>query len=344
MNPVVRLRRAAVWVSVVIALGTTGYVVIERSSWFDAFYMTIVTVSTVGYEEVFPLSEVGRAFTAGLIIVGVSTALYTAGAALEVFVEQVSDRGRKALMQREIDRMEQHHIVCGYGRVGSATWRDMASHGARVVIVEADPDKAARARAAGAMVVEGDATRNEVLIEAGIHRAKAIVASVESDSDNLVIVLSARSLEPGLRIVSRAKFLESETKLLLAGADKVVAPQQVGARRLAAMALQPDLADFVDLVIHGHHVEFRVARIEVQSGSGLEGLSLRDADIREVTGAQVLAIERANGEVMLNPDPGAGMEAGDVLVTMGRKPQLGKVTGLATRVGPQNVDTASASG
>lgn len=341
MTSGVRLRRAAGVLLGVIGVGTVGYRLIESVSWFDALYMVVITVSTVGYSETIQLSEPGRFFTAALIIVGVGTAFYTATAALELFIEQVSEGGKKARMQRDVDRLSGHQIVCGFGRVGSATWRDMLGHGAKVVVVEADPEKAEMAREQGALVVEGDATHNDVLIEAGIHRAKGIVASVDTDSDNLVVVLSARSMNPDILIVSRAKFVESETKLKLAGADKVVAPQLVGARRMAAMALQPDLADFVDLVIHGHHVEFKVARIVIDEGSSFRLKTLRQSNIRDATGAQVLAIERPDGTVELNPDPLTILSEGDTLVAMGRNDQLEALTALATGSSGQDVDTAA---
>ncbi len=328
MTPTARLRRAGAALALIVVVGTIAYRVVEGAPWPDSLYMVLMTVSTVGFAEVFPLGPAGRFVTAALIVVGVGTALYTAGVALEVAIVQVSDRGRKARMQRDIDGYTDHQIVCGFGRVGHAAWQDILEHKADVVVIESDPETADAARAAGAVVVEGDATHNDVLVEAGIERAAGLIACVSSDSDNLVIVLSARSLNFTLPVVSRANDEESEEKILLAGANRVVAPQRVGARRMAAMALQPGLADFVDLVIRGQHVEFRVERVTVAAGSKLDGNSLRGARVRQHSGAMVLAVERPAAGVEVNPDAQATIPAGSVLVAIGTSEQIDALNGL----------------
>lgn len=332
MSPTARLSRAAIALGFITLLGTIGYRLIEGASLADSLYMVLMTVSTVGFAEVFPLGPGGRFLTGVLIVVGVGTALYTAGVALEVAVVQVTDRGRKARMQREIDRLTAHQIVCGFGRVGHAAWEDILEHRADVVVIESDPDAAERARAEGALVVEGDATHNDVLFAAGIDRAAGLIACVSHDSDNLVIVLSARALNLTLPVVARANDMEAEEKIRLAGADRVVAPQRVGARRMAAMALQPGLADFVDLVIRGQHVEFRVERVTVAAGSPLEGNSLSGAGVRQHSGAMVLAVERPNVGVEVNPDAQTPIPQGSVLVAIGTAPQIAALNALGGEV------------
>ncbi len=190
----------------------------------DAFFMTMITISTVGYTEVFPLSETGELFTVGLIVVGVGTLFYTAGAALEAAFENLSGRQGMTKMTRTIERLSDHYIICGFGRVGSATWELMVDRGAEVLVIEGDPAAAQEARDAGALVLEEDATHNETLVAAGINRARSLIACVTADSDNLVIVLSAKALRPDLLVIARAAESESERKLYLAGADRVVAP------------------------------------------------------------------------------------------------------------------------
>lgn len=328
MTPTGRLRRAGAALGTIVVGGTIAYRVVEGASWADSLYMVLMTVSTVGFAEVFPLGPAGRFVTSVLIVVGVGTALYTAGIALEIAVVQVSDRGRKARMQRDIDGYTNHQIVCGFGRVGHAAWQDILEHHADVVVIESDPEAADEARAAGAVVVEGDATHNDVLLAAGIERAAGLIACVSSDSDNLVIVLSARSLNFNLPVVSRANDEESEEKILLAGANRVVAPQRVGARRMAAMALQPGLADFVDLVIRGQHVEFRVERVTVGAGSRLDGNSLSGAGVRQRSGAMVLAVERPAQGVEVNPNAQASIPAGSVLVAIGTAEQIGALNAM----------------
>ncbi|MDH3306716.1 MAG: potassium channel protein [Acidimicrobiia bacterium] len=327
-----RVLKAAIFVTTVMLIGTIGYVMGEGAGWADAFWMVIITVSTVGYEEVFPLSDFGRIWTSVLIVLGVGGALYTAGAALDLAIERVTDRGRKNRMLREIDRVSDHHIVCGYGRVGEAVVEDILAAGADVVLVEQDAVKSDAARAAGILVVTGDATLNTSLEEAGIERAKSVVACVHTDSDNLVISLSAKSLNPNVTVVARANEAESVEKLTLAGADRVVAPQLVGGHRMAVMAMQAGLADVVELVLRGsRHLELRLERISIHPGAPLEGKTLRSAAIRELSGATIIGIEDAGQRVSLNPDPDRPLITGDVLVALGTPEQVAKLDALASR-------------
>lgn len=316
----------------VIVVGVIGYRLIEGASWGDAAYMVVMTISTVGFEEVFPLSGAGRLLTAGLITFGVGTAFYTATAAIELGIEQVSDRGKRVRMERDIERLDGHQIICGFGRVGRAAWLELTQRSASAVVIERDPERADTARDLGASVIEGDATHNDVLEAAGILRASGVLACVESDNDNLVIVLSARSLHPDLSIVTRANENESEEKLMLAGADRVVLPQIVGAKRMAAMALQPTVADVIDLTLRGHHLEFRVERVPLDGGSSMSGASLRTAGVREQSGAMVIAFEDRAGDLSLNPDPDASLDEVSALIAVGNPDQLSKLRMLASVV------------
>ncbi len=332
MTPVGRVGKAALFVVAVMVVGAAGFVFIEGASWSDAWYMVILTVSTVGYEEYVPLSGMGRLWTSGLIILGVGGALYTAGAALELAIEQVTDRGRRSRILREIERLDEHHIVCGYGRVGEAVVEDLVQAGTGVVVIEADLDKAESAREAGAMIVEGDATLNTYLEQAGIERAKSVVACVHTDSDNLVITLSAKALNPSVTVIARANEAESVEKLTLAGADRVVAPQRVGGHRMAVMAMQSGLADVVELVLRGsRHLELRLERIPIESGAPLDGQTLRSASIREASGATIIGIEDLSQRVSLNPDPDHPFEVGDILVALGTVDQVDRLVALASR-------------
>lgn len=332
MRPTSRLRRAAATLALISGAGTIGYRFIEDVSWSDAAYMVIITVSTVGYSEVFPLSEAGRVLTGILIVLGVGTAFYTGTAAIELGIEQMSDRGRRVRMERDIGRLEQHHLVCGFGRVGRAAWVELTERATPCVVVERDPERAEVARALGAAVIEGDATHNDVLEAAGIARAAGMLACVETDNDNLVIVLSARSLQPSISIVARANENESEEKLILAGADRVVLPQIVGAKRMAAMSLQPTVADVIDLTLRGHHLEFRVERIPLEVGSPIAGDSLRTAGVREQSGAMVIAFEASTGDLALNPDPDESLNHVAALIAVGNPEQLTKLRMLCSVV------------
>lgn len=302
-------------------VGVVGYVIIESASFFDAFYMTVITISTVGYGEVIELSEAGRAFSIVLVIVGVGLVFYTATAALELVFERQPLREQRAL-QKKIDSLDGHYIVCGFGRVGRHAWEHIVGDGQDCVVIDRDSERADHARQAGALVVEGDATQNDTLDRAGIDRAAGLVASVEKDSDNLVIVLSARSANHDMVISARADDTEVESKMVLAGADRVVAPQVVGGHRLAELTVHKEVADFVDLVHAGRHVEFRVEEFEIADGTDLAGSNLRDSDIRSRSGAMVFALEQPDGTVVVNPSPDTAFQAGARLVAIGTDQQL----------------------
>ena len=330
MKGLTRLRVAAGILGSIIIVGTVGFIIIEKASFLDAFFMTMITISTVGYSEVFPLSGAGEIFTVGLIVVGVGTLFYTAGAALEAAFENLSGRRGISRMTRTIEGLNDHYIVCGFGRVGSATWELMVDRGADVLVVESNPIAAQTARDAGALVLEEDATHNEALVAAGIERARSLIACVNADSDNLVIVLSAKALRPDLLVIARAAESESERKLYLAGADRVVAPQRVGAHRLASMAFQPELADFVDLVLQGNHVEFRVQQMQIHEDCILAGMSLRESAIRQRSEAMILAVEDESRRLYLNPDPDLVITPGQVMVGIGTNDQIERLTTLMT--------------
>lgn len=302
-------------------IGTVGYVVIEGVAAFDAFYMVMITVSTVGFQQEFPLSDLGRMWTIAVIFMGLGAALYTAVASVEYLVD-LGDERKRRVMQREISSLSAHVIVCGFGRVGRATWVTLRDRDVPVAIIDSNPDRVESALNVGALVVQGDATHNDTLERAGVDRADAVIACVADDSDNLVIALSVKSMRPELRVICRATEIESERKLLLAGADAVVAPQAVGAERLAMMALQPELAQIFDVVINGNAVEFRVEELDIAPECGFTGKSIRDSGIRQESGATILAIESGDDSVIVNPGPEVMLRAGERLVVVGTKDQV----------------------
>lgn len=321
MSPSRRLRIGLVLLAFVIVVGAIGYVVIEGAGVVDAIYMVVITITTVGFNEVFELHTAGRLWTIGIIASGVGTSFYTIGAGFELLFLLGGGRRQMRIM-REIDQLEGHMILCGFGRVGEGTAQRLHERRARVVVIETDRDRYEAALEHGFLAVEGDATSNRVLEEAGIERARAVIACVSEDSDNLVITLSAKALAPGVMVVSRASDLESESKLKLAGADRVVAPQTVGAERLAALTLQPALTDFFDVIVGGRAVEFLVEEIEVTPRSAVEGRSIRESAIRETSGALILAVEDADRTMLVNPDPELILRAGQKLICVGTKIQV----------------------
>jgi voltage-gated potassium channel len=321
VTPAVRLRIGLVSLAALVVLGTAAYVLVEGVGWFDAFYMVMVTISTVGFREVFQLSRVGQVLTIGIMVGGVGLAFYTAGAALEQLVAYSVTRQR-ARVQTMIDRLQNHVILRGFGRVGRRVWEALRSRDIDVVVIESDPARAEQAARAGAAVVTGDATHNDVLRQAGIDRARALVACVRLDADNLVIVLSARALRPDLHIVSRASEAESEPKLRLAGADRIVAPQVVGAERLAAMTVEPELTEFFDVFVRGRAIEFAVEEVVVSPNSPMAGKTIRESGIREKSGALILAVEDRNGRLLTAPSPEQAIEPGRMVIVVGSRGEV----------------------
>lgn len=313
--------------AVVVVAGTLGYMLIEGVAVFDALYMVAITVSTVGYQEEFGLSDPGRAWTIVIIVSGIGVALYTAAASIEYLID-LGDLRRERSMERDIAKLTEHVIVCGFGRVGRGTWTTLTERDIPVTMIESDPDRAEAARASGALVIHGDATHNDVLELAGIDSATALIACVADDSDNLVIALSAKALRPELRVICRATEMESERKLRLAGADAVVAPQAVGAERLAMMALQPELAQIFDVVVHGAPVEFRVEELDIVSGCAIAGKTIRDSGIRQDSGALILALEGSDEKLVVNPGPDLRLMPGERLVVVGTKEQVDRAAEL----------------
>lgn len=330
MSPERRLLASLTILTLITIGGSFGYMITEGVAFDDAFYMTVITVSTVGYGEVFPLAGASRILTTVLIVMGVGAAIYTAILALEIGLERfLGGEIRRRRMAKEIDRLNGHVVVCGFGRVGNQTWKALRREDVPVVVVEEDPQAAQRATDSGALVVEGDATFNEVLEAAGIERARALIACVREDSDNLVIVLTAKHRRRDIPVIARANEIEAQKKLQLAGADRVVSPQLVGANRLAALAAEPRLDEFVDVILHGKLMELRIEGFEVGERSVLSGILLRDSDIREMSGAQVLALEAPDGSIVFNPPPTAMIRSGHTLIAIGSSEQVEKLREIA---------------
>ncbi len=325
-----RLRLGLAALIGVLVIGTGGYVAFGFPL-LDAMYQTVTTVSTVGFREVQPLSTGARVFTMGLILGGVGTALYSFTLVLEAVVEgKLQEALGRRRMDRQIARMAGHVIVCGFGRVGRNLAHYVAGAGQDVVVIEQDPERAAAAEGS-VHVVRGDATSDEVLREAGIERARVFVTALNTDAENLFVTLTARSLREDLFIVARARAESSEAKLTQAGADRVVNPQGIGGARMAAFVLQPHVAEFLDVVMHDGSLEFRLEEVALPQGSPLAGKSLREAHIRDSTGALILALRESDGDFTMNPPPETVLCAGQILISIGTEAQL---KALATAARP----------
>jgi voltage-gated potassium channel len=309
---------------VVLTVGTAGYMLLGFR-FLDALYQTVTTVTTVGFREVEPLGPAGQVFTILLILVGVGTALYALGAVLEGFIEgDVRTHLGRRRMDRVISRTSGHVIVCGWGRAGSASRQYLRGTGLTIVAVDRDP---ARLAGVDELNVLGDVTDDKVLVAAGIDRAYALITALDTDADNVFVTLSARALRPDMVIVARARDESSMDKLVRAGADRVVNPQLMGGRRMAAFALQPHVADFFDVVMHDDELDYRLEQIEIEPDS-LQDRTLRDLALHKRTGALLLALRTPDGRFLANPDQATPILPGSVLIVLGTPAQLVSVRKL----------------
>ena len=320
-----RLAGALLLLTGVIVIGTIGYLILGFGA-IDALYQTVTTVATVGFREVQPLSTVGKIFTMVLILFGVGAALYAFSVLIETLIEgrlaQLLGRRR---MEKTITSMHDHVIVCGWGRVGRSIAAEVAEAGRPLVVIDRDPE---RLLDCPHPTVLGDATDDDVLASAGIERASALVAAVDADAANSFITLSARAMRSDLFLVARVRSVENEGKLRRAGADRVVNPQHIGGARMAAFVLRPNVAEFLDVVMHESNIEFRLEELALTDRSPVVGQTLRDAHLRDRTGALVLALRSPDGTFLSNPAPETTFEAGHVIIAIGTEGELRSLEGV----------------
>ncbi len=319
-----RLRLALALVLTVFVVGTIGY-------WryglpiIDAMYMTITTITTVGYREMNgpDISDTEKLFTMSVIVTGVSTVLYTFTLVVQTIVEgQLREFVGRRRMDRQIAGMRGHVIVCGWGRVGRAAARDIAREGSEVVVIDIAPERMADIEP---HTVVGDATHDDTLRAAGIEHAIALIAALEGDAENLFVTLSSRAINPDLFIVARARQEESVEKLSRAGADRVVNPQELGAARMASFVVQPNVAEFVDVVMHERSMDFRMREVEILAKSEICGSTLREANLRQRAGALVLAVRGDDGLFTTNPEPDMVLHPNNIIVAVGTEDALSEL-------------------
>jgi voltage-gated potassium channel len=307
----------------VIAGGTLGYVLIEGWGAWDAFYMTVTTVATVGYREVHPLSRAGQAFTLLLVVGGVGTALYAFSAIAVVAVEGGWQRYVEHWrFGRMINGLSQHFVLCGYGRIGATIAREFKRQKTPFVVVDRNADRVQVAADDGMLAIEGDASREEILKRVGIDRARGLVAAVGTDAENVYAVLTARVMNPELFVIARAESEDSVPKLKRAGADRVISPYMIGALQIAQTALRPAVVDFFEIATNSENLELSMEEIKIGSGSALDGHPLAEASRRERFGVVVVGIQHEGGRMEFNPPPDKAMKAGDRLVALGSPANL----------------------
>ncbi len=322
-----RIRFAVVAMTVVVVGGSLGYITLGFTP-LEALYQTVTTVTTVGFREVRPLRGPGQVYTIAVILIGVGTALYAFGVILEALVDgHLRELLGRRRMERQIERMRGHVIICGWGRVGRAIARAVARAGEDLVVIDRDAQRLAGINHPNVL---GEIADDEVLHRAGIARARVFVAALETDADNLFATVSARALSgPDLVIIARARTEASEPKLERAGANHVVNPQRLGGDRMAAFALQPHVVDFLEVVMHDASLEIRLEEATVAAGSSLTGRTIDEARIQDHTGALLLAIRNDDGTFTSNPSPSTRLRPGHVLIAVGSPAQLSALRSAA---------------
>ncbi|MSP60140.1 MAG: potassium channel protein [Myxococcales bacterium] len=315
-----------------IAFGTLGFHLVEGWSYFESLYMSVITLTTVGFSEVHPLSDTGRAFTMVLSLGGIFALFYAATELIRLIVtgELAAALGRQR-MERSLAALKDHLIVCGYGRMGRFVCKEFAAKGMPFVVIEREPeapDGIGERRPEQGIFLHGDATHDDVLKRAGIERARGLVTVLASDADNLYITMSARFLNEKMNIVSRAENERAEEKLLRAGANRVISPYVIGGHRVAQAVLRPAVVDFLELATRSEHVELQLEETRIAAGSRLAGVVLKDSPLRGL-GIVVVAIQKPSGTMRFNPPADVSIEAGDTLVTLGPQPQLDQLEQMA---------------
>ena len=313
-----------------ILMGVTGYMYLEKWPFLDALYMTVITLATVGFKEVHTMNRAGEIFTMCLITSGVGVFTYGAATFSRLLVEgEFRMVFEKRRLKKGMRKLQNHVIVCGFGRLGEKICQDLKENGEEFVVIENDPDQISRLSGMGYLYVEADASDEDAMEEAGVKRAKALIAVVGSDSDNLFLTLSARELNPEIHIVTRVEDNASTKKLYKAGANRVLSPYDAGARMLANAALKPTISELMELSTRMGPISLRMEEAVVEEGSILDGVQIGKSRIREKTGAIVLALRRSDTSQIIRPQIDTKISGGDILVVVGSKEDLEKIKLLA---------------
>jgi voltage-gated potassium channel len=329
--PALRILVAPLIVLVILLVGgTLGYQTVGGWDWLDALYMTVITITTVGFHEVQPLGSAGRLFTMALALGGVFTAFYAAGAFIRAVVTgEIRTVFGRQRMESQLAHIKDHMVVCGFGRMGQLVCEEFSADGIPFVVIDRDPTVLRDFSMPHGIPLGGEATNDEVLKRAGVGRARALVTAAASDADNLYIAMSAHFLNKDLFIVARAESEGAERKLLRAGASRVVSPYAIGGHRVAQAVLRPNAMDFIELATRSAHLELQIEEIELRKGATFVGMSLKDSPIKSELGIIIVAIKRPDGHMLFNPIPEAVLRERDVLIALGHRQQLDQLEGLA---------------
>jgi voltage-gated potassium channel len=332
MDPVRHLKISVMVLLMLVTGGTAGFMTIENWRFLDALYMTVITLGTVGFKEVHDLSDGGKMFTMGLILVGVSVLGYIVGSLAQIMFEGQFQRiiGRKKVEKR-IGALNEHYIICGFGRIGSLICKEFKANNLPFVIVEKSVDPHEKLHEEGYLHLRGDATIDETLLKAGIKRAKGLISVVTSDTENVYITLTARGLNPDLYILARSGEEGSDIKLKRAGANKVVSPYIIGGSRMAQSILRPNVVDFIEIATGSEHMDLQMEEINIPSHSAFAGETLVSSGFRKEIGVIIVGIKKSHGKMIFNPHSQAKIEGGDTLIVLGEPLSIAKLEDLAVR-------------
>ncbi len=313
----------------VLVVGTSGYTIIEGWKPFDALYMTIITLSTIGFQEVAPLSEKGKAFTIGLIFLGLGVVGYTINNGVRVIFEgEIQEVFGRRRLKKALESLKDHYIVCGYGRMGKVICNEFKAKGVPFVVVEKEYQEELDADD-DSLITYGDATKDELLKRVGIEKAKGLISVLDSDAQNLYVVLTAKGLKEDLFIVARASEEGAENKLIRAGANKVVSPYHIGGLRIAHTIIKPTVVDFLELTAKTGNMEIQIEEVLVEEGAALADKTIKDADVRAKNGVIIVALKKRTGKILFNPTDNSRIEVGDKVAVIGEPEHFNQLEKLA---------------
>jgi voltage-gated potassium channel len=311
---------------VVLAFGTAGYMLIEKWSFLDSLYMTVITITTVGYREMGPMSHAGMVFTIFVVFSGMGLIIFILGLVAQAMVEfQLgSIIGRRKLLSK-IRSMKNHYIICGFGRIGKIICRELKANHIPMVLIDNGAGVELAKEQEEIPIIRGDATSEDILLGAGIERARGLVSVVRSDADNVFITMSARGLNPNLFILSRAEEEHTEKKLMRAGANRVVMPYHIGGQKMAHAIVRPVVSDFLEFTVHNRRIGLEMGEVLVSGNSQLSGVKLADSGIRQQMDVIIIAIQKKDGEMRFNPSSQTQIDPGDTLIALGKSEDISRL-------------------